>query len=333
MKRRTVFLLILVLLAFRRPVSAAVYNGTPEGLKKAISQIRSWYNDPTSLDEKIQVPGGTDGWEYDAEYCFHDGKLVFAFLYMGREEQRFYYAEDALIRYIDADGTIYDSPDLEGWAQWGHRVLEEAYSHYGGSAVSVIPDPEPEEGTAVEELAGRYESARGECFLVSADVRMNCLFVTRMTAAGEPAEEFRMAWRDREDEFLFVAGEEEEHTYERLIFLPGKGRLLYDDGVRTVPVIYSGNTGYTDEEIRLLARQHYLSLAEGTCPDYVVTEGEDELGRVMVHFYDVIPETDGSSHTSTADWYYVDRETLEAEDFLGNVFQLNLLEAEEAAGF
>ena len=322
---------LCVLFTAARASAEESFRMSPEELQAEIRQIRSWYNDPGEGVEKMEIPGGTDGWEWDAEYCFHDGELFFAFLYRGTEEERFYYSGLHLIRYIDSDGNRYDWPDLGGYEQWGQRVLEEALSHYGGQ-ISAAPDPEP--GTAVDLLAGRYEDAGGDQhFLISADLLLDSLFLTRVGGDGVPLEEFRMAWQDKRDEYLFVAGDGQEMSYARLVFLPEQNRLLLYEGEAREPVIFYGGSACTDRDLEILSRQYYLTENYGTYPEFVVSEGEDGFGRACIHLYDMIRETDGYSHASTADWYYVDRETLEAEDFLGNLFQLNLLEAEDASGF
>lgn len=96
-------------------------------VEKEIIQIRSWVNSPTDLDKKVVLEKGTDGWNYKREYYYHDGKLIFAFLYDKEEEHRLYYKDDTMIRYIDDLEEIHDYDETQYFYAWEKRVLKEAY--------------------------------------------------------------------------------------------------------------------------------------------------------------------------------------------------------------
>ena len=108
--------------------TVAPFSITPEELEQEIEFIRSCYYEPSDLDRKITVDNGTDGWNYSREYTFHDGKLVFAFIYDGTEEHRLYFKDDNMIRYIDEYHTTYDFGALGLFDDWANRALQEAYA-------------------------------------------------------------------------------------------------------------------------------------------------------------------------------------------------------------
>lgn len=80
---------------------------------------------------KIVVAKGTQGIEYSREYSFIDGRLYFTFVYDGESEQRFYFVDDMLIRYIDENSDIYDLEDADYYMQIASEYQDEAYQLLG----------------------------------------------------------------------------------------------------------------------------------------------------------------------------------------------------------
>lgn len=102
-------------------------------LESEIEKIRKWYYTPTSDDDKLVLENGEDGWNYSRDYRFHNGKLVFAFIFDGTEEHRLYFKDDHMIRYIDENSVTYDFPDCDKYSSWAEKALKEAYAKYKGS--------------------------------------------------------------------------------------------------------------------------------------------------------------------------------------------------------
>ena len=71
------------------------------------------------------TPNGT------VEYYYDDSQqIIFIFLYKGSIENRFYFHEDQLIRWIDANKTTIDyNAGLENskYVEWGKRWIQQAY--------------------------------------------------------------------------------------------------------------------------------------------------------------------------------------------------------------
>ncbi len=125
------------------PIAPDSFWISPDELEAEIVLIRSYYNSPTAADEQYVLNRGTDGWNYSREYYFHDGQLVFAFLFNGTEEHRLYFKDGHMIRYIDEYKTTYDFGALEPFAEWERRAITEAASVSG----SRITDPSDWIGT------------------------------------------------------------------------------------------------------------------------------------------------------------------------------------------
>ena len=104
---------------------AGFFIGEDE-LAAEIERIRDCYYHPTEADEKIVLSNGADGWSYSREYYFHNGKLVFAFIFNGSEEHRLYFKDGHMIRYIDEHKNVYDFGALAPFADLEERALEEA---------------------------------------------------------------------------------------------------------------------------------------------------------------------------------------------------------------
>ena len=129
-------------------------------LESEIEKIREYYYSPTSDDEKIVLDNGTDGWGYSRDYRFHNGKLIFAFIFDGTEEHRLYFKDDHMIRYIDENGVTYDFPDTAAYQSWADRALKEAYEKYGSNT-----SPAEDKGNSA--WLGIWENEHGESFEIT----------------------------------------------------------------------------------------------------------------------------------------------------------------------
>lgn len=72
-----------------------------------LAQIRSWYYSPGATDVRREVGAGTNGWSYSREYLYHDGVMVFAYVYGGGEEHRLYFKDGTLFFVIETDRSEY----------------------------------------------------------------------------------------------------------------------------------------------------------------------------------------------------------------------------------
>lgn len=79
---------------------------------------------------------GNENLAYSREYYYDERKLYFVFCYQGSEEYRFYFDDDILIRYINADKEIFDlgNSDMKVYNERWDFILEEAYA-----ALKTIP--------------------------------------------------------------------------------------------------------------------------------------------------------------------------------------------------
>lgn len=73
---------------------------------------------------------------------------------------------------------------------------------------------------------------------------------------------------------------------------------------------------YSDDDLITMARRYYGSRTNHI-PQFIDIESEQD-GIVSLHLYDLF---DG--HTSTADWYYVDRKTAAGRDIMDHLINLN----------
>lgn len=92
------------------------------------SDITYYYTQ--SNPEKITVKKGYIGKNYTRQYYYENGKLYFAFIYIGNEEYRAYYEGSNLIRFINKDGVIFDYGNLDGFSDWDKTIQSEASEVY-----------------------------------------------------------------------------------------------------------------------------------------------------------------------------------------------------------
>ncbi len=115
-----------------------------------VAQIREWYYDTQERQDSLicceytqgiyyfeygyaikgVIPADYDDWGYTREYYYHDHELYFAFLFAGSEEYRLYFKDGKVIRYIDANGTVYDYGDIGEGEQLSERVRLESDALY-----------------------------------------------------------------------------------------------------------------------------------------------------------------------------------------------------------
>lgn len=99
-------------------------------LEKEIEKIRGYYYNPTSADTKVVLEKNFAAWGYSRDYRYHNGNLVFAFIFDGTIEHRLYFKDDHMIRYIDENGNVYDYGNLEQFSNLETKVINEAYRYY-----------------------------------------------------------------------------------------------------------------------------------------------------------------------------------------------------------
>lgn len=103
------------------------FSITQSEIDSEIEKIRTYYYSPSSGDTKKVIEKGQNNWNYSRDYRYHNGKLVFAFVFNGTEEHRLYFKDDHMIRYIDENHTTYDYPNTNKYSSWEKKVLAEAY--------------------------------------------------------------------------------------------------------------------------------------------------------------------------------------------------------------
>ena len=119
-------------------------NSLEVDVEDTVSQIRNWYSETQSnigslpcriindvikgyFDEdrnfvKIVATKGYDNLDFVREYYFHEGELYFAFVYDGVDEQRLYFKDGQLIRYIDNNGNVFDTNDAISFMQFAEEL-------------------------------------------------------------------------------------------------------------------------------------------------------------------------------------------------------------------
>ena len=79
---------------------------------------------------------------------------------------------------------------------------------------------------------------------------------------------------------------------------------------------------YTDEELVVMAGKYADEVNEGYVPPIIEVESE-EGNIVTIHLYEVVDDGEDVSHTSTYDWYYIDRTTGKGTNLVGEDVDLN----------
>lgn len=82
----------------------------------------------------IEVLSGYNSIGYSRIYYYDvNGKLYFAFVFDKRKENRLYFKDDILIRYIDENNDIYNLYENLGTCIWQEIVLSEGYELLGAA--------------------------------------------------------------------------------------------------------------------------------------------------------------------------------------------------------
>ncbi|MBQ9045388.1 MAG: Ig-like domain-containing protein [Oscillospiraceae bacterium] len=102
---------------------------SPDGyvdVDAALKQIRSWYYTPGSGDVRREVSAGENGWALGRQYLYHNGEMVFAFLYGGGEEHRLYFQNGRLIHVIETDRSEYSGDALTPFLAMADQAKSDA---------------------------------------------------------------------------------------------------------------------------------------------------------------------------------------------------------------
>ena len=157
---------------FRRAADPGVIL-TPEETEAAVAAIREAYYSPTAADSRLALPANAEG--YARDFTYRNGEPVFAFVYRGTEEHRFYFLNGRLIRYIDENHIVYDQEALLPFTPWADEIYREAWENAPQTPVSGIPD-----------WVGTWVSDGGESLVVTqAGVDSLTLTYNGYTASGE----------------------------------------------------------------------------------------------------------------------------------------------------
>lgn len=63
-------------------------------------------------------------WNYTREYYYDNDQLYFVFIYGNKEEYRYYYKDDVLIRYIDFEKVVYDYGEIPS-LKWDNELAQD----------------------------------------------------------------------------------------------------------------------------------------------------------------------------------------------------------------
>ena len=112
------------------------YSITADNSLTAVSKaddIRVYYDNSTkTADPKIrwiQYDAGAKGNRFERRYYFDstNGELIFAFIFLGKEEHRLYFYKNSIIRYIDNYGVSVDNPTDNEILSKAEQAINEAY--------------------------------------------------------------------------------------------------------------------------------------------------------------------------------------------------------------
>lgn len=85
------------------------------------------YTSPNGAWVKCSVNGGTDENPWSREYYYENGQLLFAFYFQKKAENRFYFWDGAMIRWIDESGTVHDNEFSNNlWSTWENQVKSDS---------------------------------------------------------------------------------------------------------------------------------------------------------------------------------------------------------------
>ena len=117
-----------------------------ENVENKVLTIRNWYNDTQSNLENLSTVKGVKGIteyydksscvridvsadeknSYNRYYYFKDNKLYFVFAFDGQKENRLYFYDEMLFRWIDESGIIHDNDfNSKEFISWEKVILNE----------------------------------------------------------------------------------------------------------------------------------------------------------------------------------------------------------------
>ena len=105
------------------------YNDTQNNLSflstvETAEGVVKYYNEESSLI-RVDVPAD-ENCHYTRYYYFKDDILYFAFVFDGQKENRLYFYDEMLFRWIDENGVIHDNElNNEAFMSWERKILEE----------------------------------------------------------------------------------------------------------------------------------------------------------------------------------------------------------------
>lgn len=221
--------------AMNEAVTEASFSISQDEIESEIEKIRTYYYTPSSHDAQKVLENGQDGWNYSRDYRFHDGELVFAFVFDGTDEHRLYFKDDHMIRYIDENNTTYDYPDTAQFSDWENKVLSEAYTPIESEAQN---GKEPI-GTSV--WIGTWKASTGESLEITS-VSDSGLFLVfnKLSEQGNMMNvDYEMEFDDPEKTIASEIGGKEDHGGWEYTF-------IVDDGYITVKSRYPDQLFYKD---------------------------------------------------------------------------------------
>lgn len=206
------------------------FSITQEEIEAEIEAIRTYYYTPGDADTKKVIEKGTNDWGYARDYRYHDGKLIFAFVFDGTEEHRLYFKDDHMIRYIDENGTVYDYPDSEAYHEWAEKVLAEAY-----------PAPDAETEQTDSSWIGTWKASSGESLEITSQTDQGLkLIFHKLSEQGNMMDvNYEMEFDNDDKTIASEIGGPEDHGNWEYTFVLG-------DGVITVKSRYPDQLYYKE---------------------------------------------------------------------------------------
>ncbi|MEE1086652.1 MAG: zinc ribbon domain-containing protein [Schaedlerella sp.] len=103
-----------------------IYNeiqANVESYNTQILQTSTCYTSPNGIYKKYIVPQNANGINYEQWYFSENGQLIFAFYYNGQIEERFYFYQDKIFRWIDSSKITRDKDiNNPNWINWENTV-------------------------------------------------------------------------------------------------------------------------------------------------------------------------------------------------------------------